>query len=83
MDWLFCGFCVTFLGLSEQACHNCFQAMPQLRQLVAGFPPQLPGFSPGSGHVGFVVDNVAQGQVFSKCFGSLCQFSFNKLLHIH
>jgi hypothetical protein len=31
-----CGFCVTFLGLSEQACHSCFQAMPQFRQLVAG-----------------------------------------------
>jgi hypothetical protein len=39
-------------------------------QLVAGFPPRRPGFDPGSGHVGFVVDKVALGQVFSEYFGS-------------
>jgi hypothetical protein len=31
-----------------------------------------PGFEPGSGHVGFVVDKVALGQVFSEYFGSPC-----------
>jgi hypothetical protein len=31
----------------------------------AGFPPRRTGFEPGSGHVGFVVDKVALGQVFS------------------
>jgi hypothetical protein len=36
--------------------------MPQLRQLVAGFDPM-------SGHVAFVVDKVALGQVFSEYFG--------------
>jgi hypothetical protein len=30
----------------------------QLKRLVAGFPPQKPGFEPRSGHVGFVVDKV-------------------------
>jgi hypothetical protein len=31
--------------------------------LVAGLPPQRPGFTSGQ-HVGFVVDKVALGQVF-------------------
>jgi hypothetical protein len=29
------------------------KAAPQLRRLVAGFPPRRPGFKPESGHVGF------------------------------
>jgi hypothetical protein len=33
--------------------------------------------------MGFVVDNVALGQVFSEYFGFLCQFSFHRLLHTH
>jgi hypothetical protein len=33
--------------------------------------------------VGFVVDNVALGQVFSEYFGFPSQFSFHRLLHIH
>jgi hypothetical protein len=32
--------------------------------------------------VGFVVNKVALGQVFSEYFGFLCQFSFHRLLHI-
>jgi hypothetical protein len=36
-----------------------------------------------SGHVGFVVDKVALGQVFSEYFGFPCQFSFHLLLHTH
>jgi hypothetical protein len=59
------------------------QAMPQLRQLVAGFSPWRPGFKPGSGHVGFVVDKVALGQVFSEYFGFPRQFEFHRLLHHH
>jgi hypothetical protein len=31
--------------------------------------------------VGFVVDKVALGQVFSEYFGFPCQSSFNQLLH--
>jgi hypothetical protein len=34
-------------------------------RLVAGFPLRRPGLEPGSGHVGFVVDKVALGHVFS------------------
>jgi hypothetical protein len=40
-------------------------AVPWLRRLVAGLSPRRPRFDPGSVHVGFVVDRVALGQVFS------------------
>jgi hypothetical protein len=33
--------------------------------------------------MGFVVDKVALGQVFSKYFGFPCQFSVHQLLHNH
>jgi hypothetical protein len=47
------------------------KAVPWLRQLVAG----LPSRSPGSVHVGFVVDKVALGQVFPPSTSVLpCQF---------
>jgi hypothetical protein len=36
-----------------------------------------PGFDPRSGRVGFVVDKVALGKVFSEYFGFPCQFSFH------
>jgi hypothetical protein len=36
-----------------------------------------------SGHVKFVVDKVALGQVFSKYFAFLHQSSFRQILHPH
>jgi hypothetical protein len=33
--------------------------------------------------VGFVVDEVALGQVFSEYFGFSCQSSFHQILHHH
>jgi hypothetical protein len=60
-----------------------FLAVPEIRRLLSGFPPRLSGFDPGSSHVGFVVDKVALGPVFSEYFGFSCQLSFHKLLHIH
>jgi hypothetical protein len=57
-------------------------AAPELKRLVAGFPPRLPGFKPGSSHVGFVVDKVALGQVFSEYFDFPCQ-SFLQIFHHH
>jgi fatty acid desaturase len=33
--------------------------------------------------MGFVVDKVTLGQVFSEYFGFPCKFSFRRLLHIH
>jgi hypothetical protein len=59
------------------------QAMPWLKRLVAGLSPQRPWFTPGSIHVGFVVDKLALGQVFLQ----VLQFSpaniIPPLLHIH
>jgi hypothetical protein len=37
----------------------------------------------GCSHVGFVVDKVALGQVFSKYFGFPCISSFHQFLHNH
>jgi hypothetical protein len=56
-----------------------FLAAPKLKRLVAGFPPRRPG----SGHVGFVVDKVVLGQVFSEYFDFPCQSSSHQLLHNH
>jgi hypothetical protein len=58
-------------------------AAPQLKQLVAGFPPLQPRFDPGSGQVGFVVDKVALGQVVSKNFVFPYHSSFHQILHHH
>jgi hypothetical protein len=50
----------------------------------SGFPPRRPEFEPRSSHVGFVVDKVALGQVFSEYFGFPCQFAFrHRLLLTH
>jgi Zn-dependent M28 family amino/carboxypeptidase len=46
-------------------------------------PPWQPGFYPRSGHVGFVVDKVALGQVSPDYFSFPCWFSFHELLYIH
>jgi hypothetical protein len=45
------------------------QAVTLLRRLVADLSPRRPGFTPGSFHVGFVVDKVALGQVSSDFLG--------------
>jgi hypothetical protein len=51
----------------------------------SGYSPASHRGGPGSipGHVGFVVDKVALGQVFSERFCFPCQFSFHRLPHIH
>jgi hypothetical protein len=57
------------------------KAAPELKRLVAG-----PGSRPGLVKwdlVGFVVDKVALGQVFSEYFGFSCQSSLHQLLHNH
>jgi hypothetical protein len=43
----------------------------------------LVGFDPRSNQVGFVVNKVALGQVFSEFFGFPCQFPFRQMLHTH
>jgi hypothetical protein len=42
-----------------------------------------PDFEPRSGHAGFVVDKAALVHVFFYYLGFSCQFSFQRLLHIH
>jgi hypothetical protein len=58
-------------------------AVPKLRRLVAGFPTRRLGFNPSLGPVEFVVDRVAQRQVFSEYLDFPCQFSFYQMLHTH
>jgi hypothetical protein len=60
-----------------------YKDAPQLKRLVAGFPPRRPGFHPGSGQVAFVVDKVTLGQVFPEYFGFPCQSSLYQLTHNH
>jgi hypothetical protein len=45
--------------------------------VIAVFPPRRSGFEPKPGNVGFVVEKVVLGQVFSEYFGFPCQFSFH------
>jgi hypothetical protein len=52
------------------------KAMPQLWQLVAGFPQLWPGYDPRSDHVGSIVNRVALGQVLSEYLGLPCRSSF-------
>jgi hypothetical protein len=40
-------------------------------------------FEPGSGYVGFVVDKLMLGQIFTEYFGLSCESSFHQLLHNH
>jgi hypothetical protein len=62
---------------------NNREAMPWLKQFIAGLSPRRPGFTPGSVHVGFVVDKETLGQVILR----VLQFSpaniIPSLLHIH
>jgi hypothetical protein len=44
-------------------------AVQKLRRLLTDFPSRQPGFEPGSGHVGFLVDEAAVGHVFFESFG--------------
>jgi hypothetical protein len=61
----------------------CFLGRAIAQAVSRRIPTSVPGFEPRSGHVGFVVDKVALGQVFSEYFGFPCKFSFHRLLHIH
>jgi hypothetical protein len=48
-----------------------------------GFPPRRLGFDRGLGYVGFIVNKMVLGQVFSKYYGLPCQFSSHQMLHTH
>jgi hypothetical protein len=74
---------LTMFKISVETMSHTVMAVPYIRPLVAGFPPRRPGLEPRSGHVRFVVDKVALGEVLSEYFGFPCQFSSYRLLHIH
>jgi hypothetical protein len=52
--------------------------VPRLRRLVAGVSPPRPGFAPVLIHVGFLVDKVALGHIFSGFSGFLLSIQFNR-----
>jgi hypothetical protein len=52
------------------------------REVSRQLPTTAEGFKPGSGHMGFVVDNAAMGQVFCECFGFPYQ-AFYRQLHTY
>jgi hypothetical protein len=56
---------------------------PLLKRLVADCPRRRAEFEPGSDHVGFVVDKVVLGQIFSEYFSFPYQSSFHQFLHPH
>jgi hypothetical protein len=67
---------------SSRTRHN-FQALTKKvgRAIAQEVSSWLPAAT--AGHVGFVVDKVALGQVFSEYFGFPCQSLFHQLLHNH
>jgi hypothetical protein len=77
------GFFSCAIKINTSSCFTFMLATPKLKRLVTGFPPWRPGFAPGAGQVGFVVDKVALGQVFSEYFGFPCQSLFHQILHNH
>jgi hypothetical protein len=52
-------------------------------RLAVGFPPRRLGFDSGSSNVGFVVDKMSVGEIFSKYFGFPRQFSFQQMFHTY
>jgi hypothetical protein len=86
--------CVLFRTVSEIEIFHCtvhYTGTPRstqtsntpcgrtIAQAVSSWlPTAAPGFELGSGQMGFVVDKVALGQVFSEYFGFPCQSSFHQ-----
>jgi hypothetical protein len=60
------------------------KAVPWFRRLVAGLSPRRSGFAPRSIHVGFVVDKVTLGRVFSPSSSIFpCQYHSTVALQTH
>jgi hypothetical protein len=72
-----------WVNVTSSVCYRRYRVVPQLRRLVTGFPLRRPGFDLRSVHVGFVVEEVSLGQVFSEYLGFPGQFLFHQLLNSH
>jgi hypothetical protein len=66
------------LAILEESLYFRLWAVSWLRRLAAGLSLWRSGFVPGSVHVGFMVDNVALGQVFSLFFTFPLSLSFRR-----
>jgi hypothetical protein len=68
-------------------CHDTIKEdriCPAIAQAVSRWLPTAAAWVRARfAHVGFVVDRVALGQVFSEYFGFPCQYLFHQLLHNH
>jgi hypothetical protein len=53
------------------------------QEVSCWLPTAAAAFEAGCGHVGFVMDKMALGQVFSEYFSFPCQSSFHQLPHNH
>jgi hypothetical protein len=60
-----------------------YEAVPQLRGLVAGLSTRRPGFAPKSVHVGFVMDKVELVQYVLRVVRFSCQYHFTVTLHLY
>jgi hypothetical protein len=69
--------CYDLVGHNICNVHEVSQGRAIAQAVSRWLPRRRPGVEPGSGQVGFVVDKVALGQVFSEYFGFPCQFSFH------
>jgi hypothetical protein len=54
-----------------------YEAVPQLRRLVAGLSTRRPGFAPKLVHVGFVMGKVELGQYVLRVVRFSCQYQFS------
>jgi hypothetical protein len=79
----FQGWIVIFFDREDAGSKFIWRPWHSSWRLVTGFLPRWPGFDPGSGRVGLVLDRVSLGKVSSEYFGFPCQFSFHQLLHTH
>jgi hypothetical protein len=57
---------------------NCTHNTKVAIKTTDGFPPWRPMFSPRPVHVGFVVDEVAMGQIFYEYFSFPLTLSFHQ-----
>jgi hypothetical protein len=75
---------IYLLHFAESLLHwwlSGLMVLPWLRRLADDLSPQSPGFTTGSFHTRFVVDEVALGQDFSDFFGFTCQCHSTVPLH--